>query len=205
MTSAQEIPVLENGAVMDRETFHRLYAECEEYERVELIEGVVYMPSPEKIPGHARETNLILRWLNAYVEANPGLPLEAVGGGSILLDNRNEPIPDAMLYRLTPGRFDDGYLAEPPELIAEVAYSSASRDLHQKKRAYERNGVREYLVWRTRPGSIDWFVLRDGSFVEMAPGPDGMLESEAFPGLRMDLDAFLRGDRARVLAAVRPA
>jgi Uma2 family endonuclease len=189
---------------MDRETFHRLYADCEEYEKVELIEGVVYMPSPEKVPGHAREANLLLRWLNAYVELNPEIPLEAVGGGSILLDNRNEPIPDAMLYRLTPGRFEDGYLAEPPELIAEIAYSSASRDLHQKKAAYERNGVREYIVWRTRTGVLDWFVLRGGRYEQLEP-MDGVIESEEFPGLRLDVAGLLGGDRGRVLGSVRVA
>ncbi len=42
---------------------------------------------------------------------------------------------------------DDGYLAGPPELIVEVAASSASIDLRDKRRAYCRNGVREYLVW----------------------------------------------------------
>ncbi len=49
MSAARHLsPALENGAVMTREEFHRLYAECEGYERVELIEGIVYMPSPIK-------------------------------------------------------------------------------------------------------------------------------------------------------------
>jgi Uma2 family endonuclease len=34
-----------------------------------------------------------------------------------------------------------------PELIVEIAASTASYDLHDKLRAYRRNGVREYLVW----------------------------------------------------------
>ena len=43
---------------------------------------------------------------------------------------------------------EEGYLAGPPELIVEVAASSASIDLRDKRRAYCRNGVREYVVWR---------------------------------------------------------
>jgi Uma2 family endonuclease len=41
---------------------------------------------------------------------------------------------------------DDGYLAGPPELIVEVAASSTSIDLRDKRRACCRNGVREYLI-----------------------------------------------------------
>jgi Uma2 family endonuclease len=202
MVSAAAVPMmLENGAVMSREEFHALYSECEGLERVELIEGVVYMPSPVRIPQHQRPVKLVLRWLMAYEELHPGV-VEAMEGASVLLDESNEPIPDVMLYRLDPDPFKDGYLAATPQLVVEIAYSSASRDLHQKKRAYERNGVLEYIVWRTLDGAIDWFQLRDRVYVQRAPGPDGLIASEVFPGLRLDVPAMLAGDRARVLAAL---
>ncbi len=41
MTAQQAHPRLENGDVMTRQEFHRLYSECEELERVELREGGV--------------------------------------------------------------------------------------------------------------------------------------------------------------------
>ena len=201
-TRAETRTTLENGAVMSRREFHALYSECEAYEGVELIEGVVYLPSPVKIEGHNREQALALRWLMEFQETN-ALAVEAVGGGSVLLDGKNEPIPDAMMYYLRPGRFADGYLDGAPELIVEVAYSSASRDLHQKKAAYERNGVREYIVWRTRQGVVDWFQLRDGVFVEREPDEQGVIASEVFPGLRLNVAAMVAGDRPKVLAALR--
>jgi Uma2 family endonuclease len=194
-------PTLENGAVMTREEFHRLYAECEKYERVELIEGVVYLPSPIKVDGHSREHRLVLAWLDHFVGNR--LDIEWAPPGSVLLDDLNEPEPDAMLYRVTPGRFEDGYLRGAPELIVEVANTSHSRDLHQKKRAYERNGVREYIVWRTQDKAIDWFELVDGVYVLRQPGADGIIESREFPGLRLDVQAMLAHDRRKVLAALR--
>ena len=196
-----EPAVIENGAVMPREMFHRVYAECEDYERVELIEGVVYMPSPIKIVGHAREQKLALRWLVGYEETRDG-DVEAMGSGSVLLDAQNEPIPDAMLYYLRPDRFEDGYLNGAPELIFEVAYSSVSKELHQKKRAYERNGVREYIVWRVRQGAIDWFQLRDGAYVQRTPDARGMIESEVFPGLLLNVGAMVVLNRKAVLGAL---
>lgn len=192
--------LLENGDVMSREEFHRRYSSCEALERVELIEGVVYMPSPVKVEGHAREQSLMLEWLLAYTLRHNDM--QATGPGSVLLDDENEPEPDAMLYRLRGDRFEDGFLKGAPELVVEIALSSVSRDLHQKKRAYERNGVREYIVWRTEDRAIDWFQLRDGVYVRREPDSKGMIESEEFPGLRLDVPAMLAHDRKKVLAAI---
>jgi Uma2 family endonuclease len=93
-------------------------------------------------------------------------------------------------------------IAGAPDLVAEVAASSASYDLHDKLAAYEKNGVREYIVWRVLDRDIDWFVLRDGGYERLAPEPDGTLHSTIFPGLWLDPAAMLRGDLATVLAVV---
>ena len=185
---------------MTRQEFHRLYSECEELERVELIEGVVYMPSPIRFEGHAREQGLMLDWLSDYASRHPDVQYSPPG--SVLLDDQNEPEPDAMLFRMSPGRIDDGYISGAPELVVEIAASSKSRDLHQKKRAYERNGVLEYIVWRTDDGAIDWFELRDGGYVARTPDGAGVIESREFPGLRLAVRSMLVHDRAAVLAAL---
>jgi Uma2 family endonuclease len=49
-----------------------------------------------------------------------------------------------------------------PELIAEVAASSATNDLYDKKWVYRRNGVKEYIVWQVFDNKLDWFVLENG-------------------------------------------
>lgn len=194
-------PLLENGDRMDRAEFHRRYSQCGELHRVELIEGVVYMPSPIRFAAHSREQGLMIWWLGAYAAMHEGV--EHGGPTSIILDDQNEPEPDALLFRMHPGRLDaEGYVAGPPELIVEIAASSVSRDLHQKKQAYERNGVLEYIVWRTGDGAIDWFRLRDGAYAERTPDAAGIIESEAFPGLRLDVPRMLAHDRAGVLAAL---
>jgi Uma2 family endonuclease len=187
---------------MSRERFHALYRAGEGLERIELIEGVVFLPSPIKVQGHGHEHGLMIEWLSAYAARNPGRAVWSPPV-TLLLDDDNEPEPDALLYRPDGARFRDGFLATPPELIVEIAASSVSRDLHQKKRAYQRNGVREYIVWRTLDRQIDWFQLRDGAYVQRAPDADGLIAGETFPGLRLDVAAMLAGDRARVLAALQ--
>lgn len=201
MTAQQAKPRLENGDVMTREEFHRLYSDCPGMERVELIEAVVYMPSPIRFKGHGREQALISEWLAAYAATQRDMMWS--GPVSVLLDDDNEPEPDAMLFRVSPERFDDGYVAGAPELVVEIAASSKSRDLHQKKRAYERNGVIDYIVWRTDDAAIDWFTLRDGAYSERKADDAGVIESEQFPGLRLNVAAALAMDREAVLAALK--
>jgi Uma2 family endonuclease len=90
-----------------------------------------------------------------------------------------------------------------PELIAQVTATSASYDLHDKLRAYQRNGVLEYVVWRVWDRAIDWFVLRDDRYVPLPLNPAGLYRSEVFPGLWLDPAALLRGDLAQVMAVLQ--
>ncbi|MGB3239101.1 MAG: Uma2 family endonuclease, partial [Geitlerinemataceae cyanobacterium] len=64
------------------------------------------------------------------------------------LNNRSGILSNALLRIEVGGQSvisADGYVEGAPELIVEVAASSAAYDLHDKKRVYRRNGVREYL------------------------------------------------------------
>ena len=97
---------------------------------------------------------------------------------------------------------DDGYFEGAPELIVEITASSVSYDLHQKKRAYRRNGVQEYLVHRTEDGEVDWFILKRGKYVRQQADVDGLLKSRVFPGLWLDVDALLNDDQERLRLVV---
>jgi Uma2 family endonuclease len=101
-----------------------------------------------------------------------------------------------------PRRAEAGYIVGAPQSIVEVAASSASYDLHEKKEAYRRNGVREYVVWRVLDKAIDWLRLVDGAYVPIQPDAGGIVESDQFPGLRLDVPSMLAGDAAAVLAAL---
>jgi Uma2 family endonuclease len=194
------IPPLRNGDHLTREEFERRYAAMPEVTKAELIEGVVHMPSPVSAQDHGEPHFDFITWLGVYRAHTP-----VVRGGdnsTLRLDLDNEPQPDGYL-RLLPEfggqtRLEEGYIVGAPELIAEVAASSASYDLHEKLNAYRRNGVREYVVWRVWDATIDWFVQRGGRF-DSLPLADGFCKSEVFPGLWLDPDAVLRGDLARVL------
>jgi len=97
---------------------------------------------------------------------------------------------------------DYGYLISPPELNVEVAASSTSIDLRDKRRAYCRNGVREYQVSLVAEARLEWFCLEDDDSRPQLPDPQGVLPSRGFPGLRRPIAPLLAGDTAQVRAAL---
>ena len=88
-------------------------------------------------------------------------------------------------------------------MIVEIAASSVSFDLHDKKDVYGQLGVQEYVVVRTEDRAIDWFVLENGQYVKVEPDEEGIIESRVFPGLRLATTSLLAGDLARVLAELQ--
>ena len=200
------IPPLENGDNLDLDEFLRRYEAMPEDCDAELIEGIVYMASPVSHQPHGRPHTHVSYWLVHYARFTPGV--DTGDNSTTRLDLGNAPQPD-LLLRIpeaaggTSVLADDDYIDGPPELVVEVAASTASVDLNQKYAAYLRNGVAEYLVWRTRDRALDWFVLEDGEYQRLTPDPaDGLLKSRAFPGLWLDADALLAGNLPELAAAV---
>lgn len=196
----KRIPPLENGDRLSSDEFVRRYSAMPPHVKAELIEGVVYIASPVSA-FHGNPLVDIIGWLYTYRVATPGI--DSATNSTIRLDAKNVPQPDAVLYSLvTHGGpiviSDEGYITGAPELAVEISTSSVSRDLGPKMTGYARNGIREYIVWRTEEDEIDWFVLRDGSYVSLNADNSGIIRSEVFPGLWMDRIAMIERDSRRV-------
>jgi Uma2 family endonuclease len=201
----QHIPPLEAGDHVDQPTFHERYKAMPSAFRAELIGGVVIVPSPLS-PGHGFYHALVMGWLVNYGIATPGT--KAGDNMTTILGETSEPQPDGALI-IDPasggqtGLSEDRYLAGPPELIVEVASSSASIDLHTKCYDYERAGVLEYAVVVMRQGVIRWFVLQDGTYQELSADADGIFRSRVFPGLWLHANALLQLDGVTVMDVLR--
>ncbi len=200
------IPPLESGDRLTRAEFERRYEAMPWLKKAELIEGEVYVPSPVRHRYHGRQHSHLNFWLSAYEGQTPGV--EVGDNCTVRLDLDNEPQPDCLLF-IQPERGgrvridEDGYIEGAPDLVAEVAASTASLDLGKKFDAYRRNGIREYIVWRVFERQIDWFVHRDERFELLPPSADGILRSTVFSGLWLDPAALMRGDVYAVLAVVQ--
>lgn len=198
-------PPLESGDRLTRYEFERRYEAMPQVKKAELIEGVVYMPTPVR-NSHSEAHGWIVTWLGNYCVTTPGVHLN--DNPTVRLDVDNEPQPDALLRldQKVDGQShvgEDDYIEGPPELIFEVAGTSASYDLHDKMSAYRRNGVQEYVVWRIYEGGLDWFRLEAGEYIPLEADDAGVMRSEIFPGLWLDVKALLQGELARVLEVLQ--
>ena len=201
----RKLPPLENGDRLTSAEFLRRYEAMPELKKAELIEGRVHLMQPLSAEFHAEPDGILHTWLGIYALHKPGFKFYP--NATAILDADNTPQPDSILCT-TPREGhrvwlnEDGYLCGRPELVCEVAASSASIDLHDKLNAYRRNGVSEYLVWVVRERRVCWFALEDERYVEMKPR-HGILTSRIFPKLALDVKALLRLDGAKVLATLQ--
>ena len=195
------IPPLENGDRLTREEFHRRYEAMPENVKAELIGGVVYMSSPVRVKNHGKPHSIIMVALGTYFFATSGT--ELLDNTTFIVNENYEPQPDAVLRidERHGGKSwvnEEDYLEGSPELVVEIAASTASYDLHDKLEIYERKGIQEYIVWRVLDRQIDWFNLENGRYVKLAQNKQGVIESKVFPGLRLNINAMLNEDLPQV-------
>jgi Uma2 family endonuclease len=202
----QWIPPLTSGDRLTRPEFERRYSAMPKVKKAELVEGIVYMASPLRFEPHAEPHGNLIGWLWTYKIATLGVRMG--DNPTVRLDLDNEPQPDAVLLidPICSGNVslsEDGYIEGAPELIAEISASSAAIDLRDKKRAYRRNGVQEYIIWQVFERQVDWFSLQEGEYVSLLADDRGIIRSQVFPGLWLDTLALLNGEMQQVLATLQ--
>jgi Uma2 family endonuclease len=188
------IPLLHNGDRLTQKEFHRRYEAYPEDVKFELIGGIVYMASPTGWP-HSKYHLQLATVLGNYEAATPGV--EGLDNATTILGPWSEPQPDLAL-RILPecgGQTFNAptkYISGAPELIAEIADSTASIDLHRKKEDYEKAGVLEYLVFCVQEKELQWFHFK--SKRKISSDSKGIYRSRVFPGLWIDSRALLARD-----------
>lgn len=198
-------PPLKDGEQLDQRTFHARYEASPRDFRAELIAGIVHVP-PRVNRQHGQLRAHVVYWLVNYAMETPGT--EGLTRTTNILAPDSEPAPHACLlilpeYGGQTREDENGYLAGPPELVAQISDSSERLDLNERKRDFEKAGVREYLVVAVRRKKVHWFIRRRGKFLDLPLDADGIFRSETFPGLWLDPVALLGRDDKRMLAVLR--
>ena len=198
MTILERPALLRNGDRLKQPEFHRRYLAHPGDEKIELIGGIVYMASPVSRL-HALYQDELGHPLGTYRRATPGV--EFGYDATNILDEDSEPQPDLMMRILTEygGRSlvnDEGYFEGPAELLAEVAFSSVSIDLHQKRQDYEQAGIQEYLVLCIEEQELRWFDFANAGMI--TANRKGVYCSRVFPGLWLHGQGLIERDSARV-------
>ncbi len=204
MSAAEQVShPLVGGERLSREEFLRRWEALPELKFAELLEGVVYLPSPLSLL-HGTHDFAVANWLGDYAQATPGCE----GGLSTTwLMLEDAPQPDCFLRILPEYGGQSGEerrLAKgAPELIVEIAVSSSARDLGPKLRLYRTGGVREYITVLVEESRVVWRRLVAGEWLILEPGADGVLRSVVFPGLWLDPAALLGRDLPRVAEVLK--
>jgi len=202
-TAEKAVEPLYPGQRLSRKEFLRRWDAMPELKFAELINGVVYMPSPQT-SDHGRIQLSIAGWLGVYVAHTPGC-----GGGSqsTWMMLQSAPQPDIYLWILPECGGQSGirgnYHIGAPDLAVEICYSSAAYDLGVKKDLYRKAGVREYVAVLVEEREIRWHRLAKRTYELCPPARGGVFRSETFPGLWLDGPALWKRDLARLLRTLQ--
>lgn len=199
---ARSYPPLQSGDRLSRPEFERRYTAEPRIKKAELIEGIVYVASPLRHEQHGKPHSRVMTWLGVYQALTPGVDLS--DAPTVRLDLENEPQPDAVLFIESHAGGQtkisrDGYIEGAPELVVEIAASSAAIDTGSKKHVYQRNSVLEYVIWQSYENRLEWFWLTDGEYQLLSADSDGVIRSRVFPGLWLAVDSLLSNQMIQVL------
>lgn len=188
---------------MSREEFIARWEQMPEVKNAELIDGVVYMPSPVSFIHGSFDApfHLLIGYYTAETPGCDWLP------NTTWLMLESAPQPDISLY-IRPeagGRTGEvkDLIAGAPELAIEITKSSRTYDLGPKLALYQRAEVQDYVAALIEEQRIEWRILEQGSYVLRPPDVDGIFRSRAFPGLWVDSAALWKRDSKRLLAVLQ--
>jgi Uma2 family endonuclease len=127
-------------------TFDDFCALVREDQKADLIDGVIYMASPENT-----DANELFMWLGGvmdlYAEEKD---LGKVYGSRVAcrLDEKNGPEPDLVFVRKKRlHKVHRGFIEGPPDLAVEiVSPDSVERDYKKKRTLYEQARIPEYWI-----------------------------------------------------------
>jgi hypothetical protein len=191
------------GQRLTRDEFLRRWEAMPEVKFAELINGVVYMPSPQT-SSHGWTGSEVDTWITMYRVYTPGCNS---GTQSTWLMLQSAPQPDVYLWILPEhggqSRIEGNYHIGAPELAAEICLSSAAYDLGVKKILYQKARVLEYVAVLVDEQEIRWHRLVKGHY-ELCPATSrGIFRSRVFPGLWLNGPAFWKRDFPRVLQTLQ--
>ncbi len=171
-TAAQQRPI----------TFEEFCELVPDGQKADLIDGVIYMASPDTM-----EADRLFRWLSTLldyyvVEHDLG---EVVGSRrAFKLSETSSPEPDIAFVRKQRMRLAKKLAYEGgPDLAIEIVSSdSVTRDYKDKRKKYEQAGVREYWIVDEAKQTVTALRLdRTGKFREVQPRK-GVLTSRTVKG-----------------------
>ena len=137
-----------------------MLADCEEYEKIEIIHGVEYQMAPARI-NHVRVRGNIEHIFRNYLS---GKRCEAFSEAGVFFENNDLLIPDVMIVCDKSKIHYDGIHGAPDLVVEILSPSTGTIDKTIKKDIYESIGVKEYWIVDPKAQSIEVYKLKDSRF-----------------------------------------
>jgi Uma2 family endonuclease len=179
----------------------RFYDEMTEDQKVEFINGEVFMHSPARLR-HVTVVRNLSTLLDIYVSR---YNLGYVGHEKMLVTlTRNDYEPDVVYFGPAKAQtlLPDQMKFPAPDLAVEVlSPSTAENDRGIKFVDYAAHGVAEYWIIDPDEEVLEQYVLKGESYALRMKSQTGILQSEVIPGFAVPVRALF--DEAEKLAAVQ--
>lgn len=135
-----------------------------------------------------------MAWLDVYAKIASGkcCPYPET---DVKLDDEESILVPKILLR-GPETIVEGRNVKNPALVVEVAVGSQAKDRGEKKDAYEKLRILEYIIFiceGEKPKEVLWYVLKDNRYEKHDP-IDGVIPSHHYTGLVLDEAAALELD-----------
>ena len=184
-------------------TFDEFCALVREDQKADLINGVIYMASPENTD--ANDLVGWLYWLMSAIVEELDLGRVFFERVAFRLTDLDAPEPDIAvvrkknLHRVKRGRIDG-----PADAAFEiVSPESVERDYHDKRALYEKHRVREYWIVDEELRKATVFRLDSKGKYREIKRRNGVLHSVALPGFWLRPDWLWQSPRPKKMTILR--
>ena len=183
-------------------TFDDFCAIVKEKEKADLIDGVIYMASPDNTDA-SRINGWLFSLMQLFVEVKD-LGEVFVSRVACRLDKWNGPEPDIVFVSTkNMYRVKRGHIQGPPDLAVEVVSpESVERDYEKKRAQYERFGVPEYWIVDELQCKVILLQLGPKKKYRELPPKKGRLYSKALPGFWIQSEWLWPDSRPGILDAL---
>ena len=158
--------IMQDALRKEKEIFtYNDYLTWPDEERWEIIDGIAYAMSPAPKPYHQRISVNASELLNAALREKKCKVYAAPA--DVIFSEKDVVQPDVFVV-CDPKKITDDNIQGAPDLIIEILSPSTSdKDRTVKKDLYERNGVKEYLIFDPHYQCVYRYILgSDGKYLE---------------------------------------
>jgi Uma2 family endonuclease len=191
--SERELPMIQRAAIgEDLIAFDDFCALVGDGQKADLIDGVIYMASPD-----TKRSNALCGFIYYLIEGYT--TAKSLGGFTFIsrfackITDVRAPEPDAGYVR--PDRLQlvhENHMGGGPDIAVEVvSRDSRSRDYGEKRELYESAGVMEYWIVDPLQRRVEFLRLENGKYDLVPLESNRFFHSQVVPGLWLNVDWLL--------------